>query len=51
MPPEYVMYGQLSVKTDVYSFGVLVIEIISGKRNSWSPEEESSMFLLNYVSE
>ncbi|KAF8082542.1 hypothetical protein N665_0820s0003 [Sinapis alba] len=49
MPPEYVIYGQFSVKTDVYSFGVLVLEIITGKRNKWSPEEESSMFLLNYV--
>ncbi|XP_056861766.1 cysteine-rich receptor-like protein kinase 34 isoform X3 [Raphanus sativus] len=34
MPPEYAMRGQFSVKTDVYSFGVLVLEIISGKRNS-----------------
>uniref|UniRef100_A0A0E0JK99 Protein kinase domain-containing protein n=1 Tax=Oryza punctata TaxID=4537 RepID=A0A0E0JK99_ORYPU len=32
MPPEYVHDGNLSVKYDVYSFGVLILEIISGKR-------------------
>jgi len=34
MAPEYVIRGKLSEKADVYSFGVLVIEIVSGKRNS-----------------
>ncbi|KAF3532566.1 hypothetical protein DY000_02037636 [Brassica cretica] len=34
MAPEYAMHGRFSVKTDVYSFGVLVFEIITGKRNS-----------------
>ncbi|XP_038688359.1 putative receptor-like protein kinase At4g00960 isoform X2 [Tripterygium wilfordii] len=34
MAPEYVMQGQLSVKADVYSFGVLLLELISGQRNS-----------------
>lgn len=28
------MHGRFSVKTDVYSFGILVLEIITGKRNS-----------------
>ncbi|GLJ35377.1 hypothetical protein SUGI_0711470 [Cryptomeria japonica] len=32
MAPEYVMGGQLSVKTDVYSFGVLLLEIVSGRK-------------------
>lgn len=50
MAPEYAIYGQFSVKTDVYSFGVLVLEIIKGEKNSWSPEDESSLFLLSYVS-
>ncbi|RID78321.1 hypothetical protein BRARA_A01164, partial [Brassica rapa] len=30
----YAMHGRFSAKTDVYSFGVLVLEIITGKRNS-----------------
>ncbi|KAM1756343.1 hypothetical protein ACFX11_005725 [Malus domestica] len=34
MSPEYAMHGQFSVKSDMYSFGVLVLEIISGKKNS-----------------
>ncbi|KAM2366606.1 hypothetical protein TB2_005024 [Malus domestica] len=34
MSPEYAMHGQFSVKSDLYSFGVLVLEIISGKKNS-----------------
>ncbi|GAB2298139.1 hypothetical protein Dimus_032211 [Dionaea muscipula] len=32
MPPEYVLYGQFSVKLDIFSFGVLVLEIISGQK-------------------
>uniref|UniRef100_A0A7N1A823 Receptor-like serine/threonine-protein kinase n=1 Tax=Kalanchoe fedtschenkoi TaxID=63787 RepID=A0A7N1A823_KALFE len=33
MSPEYAMDGLFSVKSDVFSFGVLVLEIISGKKN------------------
>uniref|UniRef100_M4DAZ9 Uncharacterized protein n=1 Tax=Brassica campestris TaxID=3711 RepID=M4DAZ9_BRACM len=33
MSPEYAMHGQYSMKSDIYSFGVLVLEIISGKKN------------------
>lgn len=33
MSPEYAMDGIFSAKTDVFSFGVLVLEIISGRRN------------------
>ncbi|CAI0455139.1 unnamed protein product [Linum tenue] len=32
MAPEYLVRGQLTEKADVYSFGVLVLEIVSGKR-------------------
>ncbi|PPS19166.1 hypothetical protein GOBAR_AA01401 [Gossypium barbadense] len=34
MAPEYVMNGRLSVKADVFSFGVVVLELVSGQRNS-----------------
>ncbi|CAN6585108.1 unnamed protein product [Malus baccata var. baccata] len=34
MSPEYVRHRRFSVKSDLYSFGVLVLEIISGKKNS-----------------
>ncbi|CAI9756562.1 unnamed protein product [Fraxinus pennsylvanica] len=33
MSPEYAMSGHFSVKSDVFSFGVIVLEIISGKKN------------------
>ncbi|KAJ6796526.1 receptor-like serine/threonine-protein kinase SD1-8 [Iris pallida] len=33
MSPEYAMDGVFSIKSDVFSFGVLVLEIISGKKN------------------
>ncbi|CAL5086161.1 unnamed protein product [Urochloa decumbens] len=36
MAPEYASKGTFSVKTDVCSFGVLMLEIVSGKRNSSS---------------
>ncbi|KAB5560580.1 hypothetical protein DKX38_005537 [Salix brachista] len=36
LAPEYALGGQLTMKADVYSFGVLILEIISG-RNSTKP--------------
>ena len=33
MAPEYAVDGQFSVKSDVFSFGILVLEIISGTKN------------------
>ncbi|EOA18537.1 hypothetical protein CARUB_v10007091mg [Capsella rubella] len=49
MAPEYVMHGQFSLKTDVYSFGVLVLEIISGKKNSCFSIEESMEDLISFA--
>ncbi|KAK8480308.1 hypothetical protein V6N11_006555 [Hibiscus sabdariffa] len=34
MAPEYAMQGQFSGKSDVFSFGVLVLEILSGQKSS-----------------
>ncbi|KAI3748623.1 hypothetical protein L6452_11842 [Arctium lappa] len=31
--PEYAVHGRFSMKSDVFSFGVLVLEIVSGKKN------------------
>lgn len=50
MAPEYAMHGIFSVKSDVFSFGVLVLEIISGKKNRRIFDVEPSLNLLNYVS-
>ncbi|GKV08866.1 hypothetical protein SLEP1_g20438 [Rubroshorea leprosula] len=33
MAPEYAFDGQFSIKSDVFSFGILLLEIISGRKN------------------
>ncbi|KAL1299386.1 hypothetical protein AAHE18_18G106000 [Arachis hypogaea] len=33
LSPEYIVDGLYSTKSDIYSFGVLILEIVSGKRN------------------
>ncbi|XP_031128480.1 cysteine-rich receptor-like protein kinase 13 isoform X2 [Ipomoea triloba] len=40
--PEYTLQGEISIKTDVYSFGMLILEIISGHRISNFQNEEST---------
>lgn len=42
--------GTTSAKSDIYSFGVLVLEIVTGQRNRDFLGPESSTNLLNYVS-
>ncbi|CAO2171691.1 unnamed protein product [Urochloa humidicola] len=49
MSPEYAMDGLISIKSDVFSFGVLVLEIITGKRNRGSYEPELDVNLLGYA--
>ena len=34
MAPEYAFDGLFSIKSDVFSFGVLLLEIVSGKKNN-----------------
>ncbi|KAG5622841.1 hypothetical protein H5410_008059 [Solanum commersonii] len=48
MAPEY-LHGQFSVKSDVFSFGVLVLEIVSGQRNNCFRNGESTESLLSYA--
>ncbi|CAL5344689.1 unnamed protein product [Camellia sinensis] len=47
MSPEYAMHGQFFVKSDVFSFGVLVLKIISGKKNNTFYESGSVEDLLS----
>ncbi|XP_050288931.1 G-type lectin S-receptor-like serine/threonine-protein kinase SD1-13 [Quercus robur] len=46
MSPEYAMEGRFSEKSDVFSFGVLLLEIVSGRRNSSFYNDEQSQSLL-----
>ncbi|XP_042019946.1 cysteine-rich receptor-like protein kinase 2 [Salvia splendens] len=47
MAPEYLAYGQLTEKADVYSFGVLVLEIVSGRRNNEGESSDDTESLLS----
>uniref|UniRef100_A0A0E0LLS6 Uncharacterized protein n=1 Tax=Oryza punctata TaxID=4537 RepID=A0A0E0LLS6_ORYPU len=49
MAPEYAMRGNYSIKSDVFSFGVLVLEIITGRRNTGSYDSGQDVDLLNLV--
>ncbi|XP_059656988.1 receptor-like serine/threonine-protein kinase SD1-8 isoform X2 [Cornus florida] len=48
MSPEYAMEGLFSIKSDVFSFGVLLLEIMSGKKNTGFYHSDS-LFLLGYA--
>ena len=50
MAPEYVMHGRVSPKIDVFSFGVLVLEIVT-RRSNCSSDDHSTVNLLSDVSE
>ncbi|XP_071732914.1 G-type lectin S-receptor-like serine/threonine-protein kinase At4g27290 isoform X2 [Rutidosis leptorrhynchoides] len=47
--PEYALHGQFSTKSDVFSFGVLVLEIVSGNKNRGFSHEDHSDTLLGHA--
>ncbi|PKU80300.1 putative leucine-rich repeat receptor-like serine/threonine-protein kinase [Dendrobium catenatum] len=49
LAPEYAIRGQVTRKSDIYSFGVLLLEIVSGRShtNTRLPDEEQ--FLLDRI--
>ncbi|CAN1775106.1 G-type lectin S-receptor-like serine/threonine-protein kinase SD1-1 [Linum perenne] len=49
MSPEYAVDGIYSVKSNIYSYGVLVLEIISGKRNRGFHHPSHDLNLLGHV--
>lgn len=50
MAPEYAYHGQVSTKSDMYSFGVVVVEIVTGRRNNASLDDDTaSRSLLSQV--
>ncbi|CAN4113171.1 unnamed protein product [Withania somnifera] len=51
IPPEYAIEGRYSTKSDVFSFGVLLIQIISGKKNTCLHGPDENLNLLEYAFE
>uniref|UniRef100_A0A2N9FQW7 Receptor-like serine/threonine-protein kinase n=1 Tax=Fagus sylvatica TaxID=28930 RepID=A0A2N9FQW7_FAGSY len=49
MSPEYALDGIFSIKSDVFSFGVVLLEIISGRKNTGFYQSELAMSLLGYA--
>ncbi|KAG6514667.1 hypothetical protein ZIOFF_025036 [Zingiber officinale] len=49
MAPEYAMHGLFSIKSDVYSYGVLVLEILTGQKNSGHRGIEYPIELVTHV--
>ncbi|XP_071680748.1 cysteine-rich receptor-like protein kinase 44 [Lolium perenne] len=49
MSPEYAYNGHVSTKSDMYSFGVIVLEIVTGRRNSSPCQDANTNNLLSDV--
>ncbi|KAF8413667.1 hypothetical protein HHK36_001659 [Tetracentron sinense] len=49
MAPEYAMRGYLTDKADVYSFGIVALEIVSGKSNTNYRPREEFVYLLDWA--
>ena len=49
MSPEYALEGLFSTKSDVFSFGVLMLEILSGRKNTGFYNSDT-FNLIGYVS-
>lgn len=51
MSPEYALGGLISEKSDIYSFGVLLLEIISGRKATRFVHNDQKHSLIAYVSD
>ncbi|XVF79036.1 hypothetical protein PTKIN_Ptkin14bG0187300 [Pterospermum kingtungense] len=49
MAPEYALHGRLTDKADVYSFGIVALEIVSGKCNTKHQPNGESIYLLEWA--
>lgn len=49
LAPEYAIRGQVTRKADIYSFGVLLLEIVSGRNNTNRRLPEKDQYLLERV--
>uniref|UniRef100_A0A0E0L0A2 non-specific serine/threonine protein kinase n=1 Tax=Oryza punctata TaxID=4537 RepID=A0A0E0L0A2_ORYPU len=49
LAPEYAMRGHLTQKTDVFAFGVVMLETVAGRSNTNNSLEESKVYLLEWA--
>ncbi|RXH98762.1 hypothetical protein DVH24_011087 [Malus domestica] len=49
LAPEYAMFGHLTEKVDVFGFGVVVLEILSGRPNSYNNLHPEKISLIEWV--
>ncbi|XP_043708497.1 cysteine-rich receptor-like protein kinase 2 [Telopea speciosissima] len=49
MAPEYVVHGQLTEKADVYSYGVLILEVLTARKNTTSMSTTVGHYLMSQV--
>ena len=49
MAPEYALRGYLTDKADVYSYGIVLLEIVSGMVNTVDRTKQNHFILLDLV--
>ncbi|WJX72476.1 hypothetical protein P8452_56358 [Trifolium repens] len=49
MAPEYAMHGYLTDKADVYSFGIVALEIVCGRTNTIYRSKKEALYLLEWA--
>lgn len=53
LAPEYAEDGTVSVRIDVYAYGIVLLQLISGRKANSSPEQQLSLrqwvFLLSFM--
>lgn len=50
MSPEYAFHGKFLMKSDVFSFGMIVLEMVAGQKNNTFHIQDNGDGLVDYVS-
>ena len=49
LAPEYAMRGHVTEKVDVFAFGVVVLETLAGRPNYYTTEDQSKVYIFEWV--